>query len=215
MTLTTVTVKVQYAGDGSNAGPFSVPYKFWDDDDLKVILTVNSTNVDTPLVRGTHYTVAGGNGSTGSITMVTSPNDNTPATGETLTIKSNLLNLQDTALPAGGEFPSASVEQELDQIVRLIQQGDEKLGRALVLQEGTAFEDVTVPDPVAGETLIWDPTGLFLINATPTSGGSLTLPVVIAEGGTAATTAAAARTNLGLDGFAAAQSLALFHHGDF
>ncbi len=212
MTLTTVTVKVQYSGDGSTAS-FVVPFKFWDNDDLKVILTVDSTNVDTTLTRGTHYTVTGGNGTTGAIAMVTSPNDNTPASGETLTIKSNLPKLQDTRLPAGGEFPSASVEQELDQIVRLIQQGEEKLSRALVLQEGTAFEDVTVPDPVAGETLIWDPTGLFLINATPASGGSLTLPLVIAEGGTAAITAAAARTNLGLDGFQTAQSLALFHHG--
>ena len=214
MALTTVTVKVQYAGNGSKAS-FTVPYVFWDDDDLKVISTVDSTAVDTVLSRGTHYTVTGGNGLKGAIAMVTSPNDNTPATCETLTIKSNLLKVQDTRLPSGGPFDSAAVEQELDQIVRLIQQGDEKLGRALILKEGTAFSDVTVPDPVAGETLIWDPTGLFLINATPTAGGSLTLPLVIAEGGTAGTTAAAARTNLGLDGFSAAQSLALFHHGGY
>jgi len=82
-------------------------------------------------VLGTQYTLSGGNGETGTLTVDTSPTDYTPATGETLTIHSNLLDKQETALPSGGPLPSAAVEQQIDKIVRLIQQKATSLAGAL------------------------------------------------------------------------------------
>lgn len=213
MALTTLTVKVQYPGDGSNAGPFPIPFVFWDDDELKLISTVDSTNVDTDLTRGTHYTVTGGNGETGSFTMVTSPNDNTPATGETLTLKSDVPNTQPTELPAGGDLPSGAVELQLDQTVRQIQQLLETLGRSLKFSEGSATEDIVFPEPSAGASIRWNTAADALETATATDGGDITLPVPVADGGTGATTAAAARTNLGLVDIDTAIALAKFHHG--
>ncbi len=61
-------------------------------------------------MSGAHFT----------LTVATSPTDHTPASGETLTITSNLDDTQDILLPEGGAFPSSSVEQQLDKIVRLI-----------------------------------------------------------------------------------------------
>ena len=213
MTLTTTISKSPlYDGDGSTSN-FAVPFVFWDDDDLKVILTVTATMVDTTLTRGTHYTVTGGNGTTGDIAMVTSPNDNTPANGETLLIKSDRPNTQPTSLPAGGPFPSAAVEQVEDQTVRLVQQGEEVLSRSLTFSEGSATKDIVFPEPSAGASIRWNTAADALEVATATDGGDITLPVPVADGGTGAATAAAARTNLGLDGFQTAQSLALFHHG--
>lgn len=129
MTLTATTNRVQYDGDDSTVS-FPVTFIFWDLDDPLVVLT-DSSGVETTWVRGTQYTMAGGSGATGTLTVVTSPTDYTPATGETLTIKSNLANTQPTSLPAGGPLPSGTVEQQLDQIVRQIQQLAETLGRGL------------------------------------------------------------------------------------
>ena len=212
MTRTSTVVKIQYAGDGSTSS-FTVPFVFYDDDDPQVISTVDSTAVDTNLVRGTHYTISGGDGAAGAIAMVTSPNDSTPASGETLTIKMNLPDTQPTGLPTGGPLPAATIERMIDKVVALVQQTQEQLDRSLLLKEGSGITGITVPDPVAGKSLVWDSTAAFLENATPTEGGSLTIPVTLANGGTGATTAAGAKTNLGLDDVDATIALAKFNHG--
>lgn len=129
MALTSPTVRVQYDGDGATVS-FPVSFIFWDADDLTVVHT-DTSGTETTWVRGTRYTVTGGSGSTGTIEVEVTPTDFTPATGETLTIKSSLPNTQPTTLPAGGELPSGSIEQALDQAVRLTQQIDETIGRQL------------------------------------------------------------------------------------
>src|SRR3990170_1760191 len=107
MTLSSETVRVQYSGNGSTT-VFAVTFAFWSLDDLRVILTVTATGVETVWTRGTQYTLTGGSGSTGTLTVLTTPTDYPPATGTTLTIKSNLADTQSTALPLGGAFPSAA-----------------------------------------------------------------------------------------------------------
>src|SRR6185436_9764513 len=111
MTLSSETVKVQYNGNGSTTA-FGITFAFWDADDLRVILR-SAAGVETVWTRGTQYTVTGGDGSTGTLTVVTSPTDYRPQTGEKLTIKSALADTQPTDLPLGGAFPSSSVEQQL------------------------------------------------------------------------------------------------------
>lgn len=198
MTLAAYT-PVQYAGDGADVS-FPVPFDFWDADDLKLILTVDATGVETTWVRGTQYTVAGGSGSTGTVTVLTSPTDYTPALGETLTIKSGLLDVQELSLPAGGALPSSPLEQQLDKTIRLLQQRSEELDRAVLLAETSTVSGVTIADPEAGKTLRWNTGGTALENVDISEGGELTLPLAVAEGGTAGITAAAARANLAAAG---------------
>ena len=100
MTLTSTTNKVSYAGNDATTS-FAVTLTFWDADDLKVIL-LDADGVETTWTRGTQYSITGGDGSTGTLEVDTDPTDYTPATGETLVIKSNLSDLQDTSLPLGG-----------------------------------------------------------------------------------------------------------------
>lgn len=207
MALAATTNRVQYSGDGSTV-VFAVSFVFWDVDDPQAILT-DSDGVETIWVRGTQYTLTGGDGDTGTLTVITAPTDYTPQSGETLTIKSNLPNTQPTELPAGGSLPSGVIEQQLDQIVRQIQQVAETIGRTVTLPVSSAISGVTIPDPVAGKLLRWktDETGLENVDA---AASSLTTPISIADGGTGGTTVAAAIANLGVD---TAKRLALFHHG--
>jgi hypothetical protein len=149
MTLTSELTKVQYNGNGSTT-EFAVTFDFWDNADIKVI-HLDASAVETTWVEGTHYTLAGGDGDTGTLTVKTTPTDYTPASGESLTIKSDRDDLQSTAFPAGGSLPTATVEQVLDQMTRLIQQKEEELSRAITLTETTSSSDLTFPDPVEGK----------------------------------------------------------------
>ena len=196
MTLTSEINRAQYSGDGAQIA-FPITFVFWLDADIRAIHT-DANGSETIWAFGTHYTLTGGDGGTGTLTAKTTPTDYTPASGETLTITSNLEDTQDTSLPEGGAFPSSSVEQQLDKIVRLIQQKAEQLGRALKLPVSSANTDLEIPDPSASQFLRWNAGATALENADISGAGSIGIPVTVAEGGTNSTTAAAARTALGL-----------------
>ena len=206
MTLTSAAIKVQYDGTGAQTA-FPVPFVFWDLDDILVIHT-DASNIDTNWTRGTQYTVTGGDGAIGTVTVDTSPVDYTPAINERLTVLSNLDDEQLTSLPLGGPFPSTAVEQALDKIVRLLQQRAEETSRAVSLAESSAAAGVIIPDGVANNMLRWDATATFLENVTPTDSGVLVLPLGLTQGGTAGETAAEARTNLDVE---TARNLVLFN----
>ncbi len=198
MTLTSQTNRVQYSGDGSTTA-FPTTFVFWLNADIQAIHT-DAAGTETIWVFGTHYTLTGGAGATGTLTVKTTPTDYTPASGETLTITSNLDDTQDTSLPEGGAFPSSSVEQQLDKIVRLIQQKAEALGRAIKLPISSTNTDLDIPDPSASKFLRWNSGASALENADISGLGSIGVPVTVAEGGTGSTTAAAARTALVVPG---------------
>ena len=127
MALGSETVRVQYAGDGSTIA-FPITFIYWDDTDIQAVLT-DSDGAETVWVDGTQFTLSGGSGLTGTLTVETTPTDYTPASGETLTITSNLTKTQGTSLPEGGPLPTPALEQQMDKIVRMGQQDTETLGR--------------------------------------------------------------------------------------
>ena len=86
MTLTATTNKVAYAGNGSTTS-FAITFIYWDDTDVRVILSNNTTGAETVWTDGTQYTLTGGSGATGTLTIDTSPTDYTPATGEPLPLR--------------------------------------------------------------------------------------------------------------------------------
>ncbi len=90
MTLTSQTNRVQYSGDGSTTA-FPTTFVFWLNADIQAIHT-DAAGTETIWVSGAHFT----------LTVATSPTDHTPASGETLTITSNLDDTQDILLPEGG-----------------------------------------------------------------------------------------------------------------
>ncbi len=158
MALSSELTKVQYSGNGSTT-PFAVSFIYWDDADIKAILTVDATGVETTQTLTTHYTLSGGSGATGTLTMVTAP-----PTGTTLTIKSNLSDVQSNNFPIGGRFPSTTVTESLDKLTRLVQQKKEELNRSIKLAESSATTGIVLPEPVASNLLSWNAAGTQMVN---------------------------------------------------
>ena len=169
MALPSITTKVQYAGNNSTT-LFPVTFVFYENASLRVILKVDATGVETVQTITTDYTLTGGDGAVGDLTMVTAP-----ATGETLTIKSNLDDIQETVLPLGGKFPSTAVETQFDKNVRLIQQQAEETARSFSLNESSSLSGLVFPDPGAGNYIRWNTAGTQLeaVSAVNDSGNFL------------------------------------------
>jgi len=131
MTLTATINRIQFTGDGATI-TVPITFVFWDLDDPQVVHRTTA-GVLTTWTRGTQYTLTGGSGETGTLTVITSPTDNTPAVDETLTITSNLAFTQPTNLTLGGDLNTDDLEQQLDQLSRQIQQLEERLNRAVTI----------------------------------------------------------------------------------
>ena len=174
MTLASTTPRVQYNGDGATVS-FPVTFTFWSAKDLRVILLDADGVTETIWTNGSEYTVSGGSGSTGTVTVSASPTDYTPASGETLTIRSNLAYSQLTSIPLGGSLPSTAIEQQDDKIVRMVQQLEEAIGRSLLLPESSATSDLILPEPDASKVIGWNSAGTSLENKTPNESAYLSV----------------------------------------
>ena len=197
MTLSSTTIKDVFNGDASTKA-FATTWVFWNSSEVQAVL-VSSSGLETTWTEGTEYTVTGGGGAVGTVTASTTPTDYTPALGVSLLLKSNVSDIQETVLPAGGIFPSTQVEQELDRTVRRIQQQTEELSRSITLSIASTYTDITLPDPEANTFLMWNSSADALENATlGNSTTALAVPVIVGQGGTGSSQASVARTNLGL-----------------
>lgn len=126
MTITNTTTKVGYTGDGITVA-FPVPFPFFDMDEVEVIERVVSTGVETVKVLTTHYTVSGGNGSTGTVTSVSGA---PPATVQWFILRKTAI-VQETDYPQNDPFPAESHERALDRGIAISQELREILDRAI------------------------------------------------------------------------------------
>ena len=155
MTISTTTSSISYSGNGVTTG-FAVPFPFFASDELEVIERVTSTGVETVKTLTTHYTVAGGDGATGTVTMLTAP-----ASGRTLTIRRNTDRTQETDYPENDPFPAASHERALDRLTAIVQEVErDQTGRALLVAKTDGAVGV-LPNSVdrGGKYLGFDSSG--------------------------------------------------------
>lgn len=115
MSLSTTHTLKRYAGTGSLA-PYPVDFQFLDAEDLRVIVQ-DSNGAQTVLALNTDYTVEGGKGSTGSVTLENAY-DNTFA----ILIQRATRLVQPVDLVATGEFPPDVIEQQLDRTMMVLQE---------------------------------------------------------------------------------------------
>ena len=163
MTISTTTAKSRYAGDGSTTS-FPTGFKFLDGDHVRVLLRA-ADGSETLWSEGSEYSLSGaGAPGGGTVEVIISPTDHTPAAGETLVVKLAVPPRQETSLPLGGAFPSTAVEAMADLAALRDQQIEEALSRAVKFAETTALADVTFPEPEAGKPVGWSAEGDALIN---------------------------------------------------
>ena len=118
---------------------FTVPFEFFDNSDLNVYVD----NIKKTLT--THYTVSGGDGSTGTITM-TSGNEVTGATGgSTVIITRSITQERTTDFPSSGPFNIASLNTELDRFTAIAADLQDSVDRSLKLIDYDSAVDTQVP----------------------------------------------------------------------
>ena len=125
MTVQSETSKISYSGNGSTT-IFSSSFGFINNEDVKVLL-VSSDGTETLQTETTHYTLTGGSGAIGSITMITAP-----ATGENLVIYRDPPITQLTDYVENDSFPAETHELALDKLTQLVQRISEVTGLSLI-----------------------------------------------------------------------------------
>ncbi len=153
MTITNPTIRLSTNGDGVTA-VYPVSFPFYEETDLVIVL-IAADDTETIQTLTTHYTVTGGEGSTGSITMVTAP-----AAGERLVRYRVSPLTQETDYAEGDAFPADSHEAALDRLTMQNQEQADKLDRSLSLSETSEVTgNVSIEEPIAGRPLKWNATG--------------------------------------------------------
>ena len=131
------TPRVSYAvAEGATQTSFTVSFEFFDAADLNVY-------VDGVLkTLTTNYTVSGGNGTTGTVAISV-----TGATGGSTVVITRDIDLKRTTdFPASGAFQIGSLNTELDKLIAIAADLDDKASRALQLTDFDAAVSLVLPD---------------------------------------------------------------------
>jgi hypothetical protein len=175
MTVSSTTPRIiQYNGNGATTA-FSTVFKFIDEDDLVVTLTSSAGVDSTP-----SFTVTGGSGAIGTVTCSVAP-----ASGETLTIRSNTQILQPVDYVENTPFPAATQEAALDKLTYICQDLSEQIGRAVIFTDTSGISEVNFPAPAASEVLRWNSTADSLETVDLATLNSIVLPssgIVVSDG---------------------------------
>ena len=149
-TIDNTTAQVRYAGNGVTTA-FSVTFQFFEASTLRVRTAI--ADAVTLKVLNTDYTVAGGAGSTGTVTFGTAP-----PSGTNVIIDLNIPMLQETVdLAPNGPLPAEDVEQGFDRIVTMVKQLRQQLLATPEL-DATFNPDTDappiLPPPSSGQVLV-------------------------------------------------------------
>lgn len=119
---------------------FTVPFEFFEDADLNLYVD------GTLKTLATHYTVSGGSGSTGTITMTTG-NEVIGISGNSTVVVTRSIDLERTTdFQTSGPFAIAALNEELDKIVAIQADLKDSQDRSLQLTDFDADASLTLPD---------------------------------------------------------------------
>ncbi len=128
--------RISYSvAEGASQSVFSVPFEFFDNGDLNVYVDGTLKTITT------HYTVSGGNGSTGSIDISV-----TGASGGSTVIITRSIELDRTTdFPSSGPFNIASLNTELDRMIAITADLKDQADRSLQLSDFDTQLTTTLP----------------------------------------------------------------------
>lgn len=154
MTVNTTTSTVSYTGDGSTVN-FPVTFPFQGTaatSELQVIERTIATGAETTKSYSTHYTVTGGNGSTGVVVAGSAPADTVQ-----WHIRRNTTQTQLTDYVENDAFPAETHENALDRLTMLAQDQQRELGiRFKYPDTYTGGASNLMPEPSASKILAWN-----------------------------------------------------------
>ena len=155
--------RVSYAvAEGVTQTSFTVSFEFFDNDDLNVYVDGTLKTITT------HYTVSGGSGSTGTVTMSV-----TGATGGSTVVITRDIDLDRTTdFPSSGPFNIGSLNTELDRMIAITADLEDLASRGVKLADFDTAATLTLPlaaDRVnkvlafnsAGDTLVSQELGVW------------------------------------------------------
>jgi len=129
--------RISYSvSQGATTTSFAVPFEFFDNADLNVYVDGTLKTITT------HYTVSGGDGSTGTVSMSV-----TGITGgSTVVITRDIALERTTDFPVSGAFNIVSLNTELDRMIAIAADLEDQANRALQLTDFDAAVSLVLPD---------------------------------------------------------------------
>lgn len=132
--------KAQFTGN-TGLGPFAFTFNVLVESDIGVVKNT------TVLTSGVEYTVSLNSDGTGSITLTDSGNGTALIASDVLTILGDRPLSRTSDYAQGGNLFADSLNDDLDSIVIMMQQLDEKVSRALQVDIGDTTASLTLPLP--------------------------------------------------------------------
>jgi len=133
MTVQSTTRTVTHAGTGAT-GPFSIPFRFYNNTHITAYKIVDATGVTTSLAETTDYTLTGAGDPTGELTLLVAL-----AVGETLLIERVVPLTQQTDISDIGFTPRV-VETRFDLVYHALQQLSDDLPLTTAYASAAALE---------------------------------------------------------------------------
>ena len=157
MTVSGTTTSLAFTGNGSTT-TFAVSFPFLGTGstaELTVVERTIATGVEVTKSYTTHYTVTGGNGSTGAVVAGTAP-----ANTVQWHIRRNTATTQTSDYVANDPFSADTIETNLDRLAMAGQERDKDISQSFKFPDTyTGSASTTFPEPVAGAFVTFNSAG--------------------------------------------------------
>ncbi len=151
MTVTATSyTPITHNGNGSTT-VFNVTFQFYE----IAVIHIDSSGSETEWTENTHYTVTGGEGSTGSITATPT----VPATGEKLRIERRTSKDQPRDYDLDNAVLEAALQQSDDRLAMILQELDYDNRRRPAISKANYTAEVEFPTASTGSVLSWAADG--------------------------------------------------------
>ena len=164
MTVSGTTTSLAFTGNGSTT-TFAVSFPFLGTGsaaELTVVERTIATGVEVTKSYTTHYTVTGGNGSTGAVVAGTAPADTVQ-----WHIRRNTTTTQTSDYVANDPFSADTIENNLDRLAMAGQERDKDISQSFKFADTyTGGASTTFPEPVAGAFVTFNSAGDALTTST-------------------------------------------------
>ena len=164
MTVSSTTTSVAYTGNGSTTS-FAVTFPFQGTGasaELEVIERTIATGAEATKSYSTHYTVTGGNGSTGTVVAGSAPADTVQ-----WHIRRKTTQTQTTDYVANDPFPAETHETALDRAIMISQEQQSDINKATKFPDTyTGGASPALPEPSANKLLAWNSDADAIENTT-------------------------------------------------